>query len=208
MNVPQLRRYTDLPALLYLLRNKRLTFLDPTLWDDKNDACYIEVYRNKEKLPAVLALCFTEKNETYHHWSVFTSRENGICIVFDRDSLIASLGKEARVIHGPVKYKTLNGMRNRRPRLEDLPFLKRHAFQDESEYRFIYRCKQNNVKTKDISIPLSCISKISVNPWAPSQFFSVIRDVVKEIQGCSSIRIGKSSLINNKEWMRLCQERG
>jgi hypothetical protein len=206
MNDAQLRRYTDLPALLYLLINKKLTLLDPTSWDDKNDAYYIEVYRDKEKLATALALCFSEKNETYHHWSVFTSRENGICIVFDRDKLTASLSKRAGIIHGPVKYKTLSRMRKKSSDLKDLPFLKRYAFKDESEYRVIYTSKQRVVKTKNISIPLSCIKKISVNPWAPKQFFNVIRDIIREIDGCSSIPIVKSLLINNKEWMQLAHK--
>ena len=206
MNNMQLRRYTDLPALLYMLRNKKLTLLDPVSWDDRNDAYYIEVYKDKKNLSTTLALCFSEKTETCHHWSVFTSRENGICIVFDRDELTTSLSNKTSLIYGPVKYKTLNRMRNKSIDLEDLPFLKRYAFKDESEYRVIYTNKRRAVKTKDISIPLSCINKISVNPWAPKQFFHVIRDIIKEIDGCSNIRVGKSSLINNKEWMRLGRE--
>ena len=157
----------------------------------------------KKNLSTTLALCFTEKNETYHHWSVFTSRENGICIVFDRDELTASLNKKADIVCGPVEYKTLNKMRNKEIDLENLPFLKRYAFKDESEYRIIYTNKKIDKKIKDVPIPLSCIKKISVNPWAPKQFFYVIRDIIRGIEGCSNIRIGQSSLINNNEWKRL-----
>lgn len=38
-----LRRYTELPALFYMLKNKKVTFLSPTMtWDDKNDFHYIK----------------------------------------------------------------------------------------------------------------------------------------------------------------------
>lgn len=60
-----LRRYTDLPALIYLLSERKLTLLDPKSWDDQNDAYYLELYREKKRLSSVLALCFTQASETY-----------------------------------------------------------------------------------------------------------------------------------------------
>src|SRR6266849_2421317 len=35
-----IRRYTDLTALIYLLRRRNLTLLDPSSWDDSNDSYY------------------------------------------------------------------------------------------------------------------------------------------------------------------------
>ena len=49
-----LRRYTDLPALLHLLTEQKLTLFDPKTWDDKNDAFYISLYKEKKKLKTVL----------------------------------------------------------------------------------------------------------------------------------------------------------
>ncbi len=40
-----LRRYTDLPALIHLLRTASITFLDPSSWDDKNDAYFMNLYK-------------------------------------------------------------------------------------------------------------------------------------------------------------------
>jgi hypothetical protein len=40
MEIRFLRRYTDLTALLYLLNTKRITLLDSSSWDDKNDSRY------------------------------------------------------------------------------------------------------------------------------------------------------------------------
>jgi len=36
-----LRRYTNIPALLYLLRERKITLLDPASWDDKNDFYFL-----------------------------------------------------------------------------------------------------------------------------------------------------------------------
>jgi len=75
-----IRRYTDIPALVYLLKNKTITFLDPGTWDDKNDSYYLTVYKKKKKLSCVLVLCFSEAQDTYHHWKVFAGNKSGICI--------------------------------------------------------------------------------------------------------------------------------
>ena len=69
-SAPVLRRYTDLPALLYLLRTRSITLLDPSSWDDKNDSYYLEKYKEKKSLQTVLALCLSTAEETYHHWRV------------------------------------------------------------------------------------------------------------------------------------------
>ena len=42
-----LRRYTDLTALIYLLRNGKITLLDPETWDDSNDSHYLAVYKKR-----------------------------------------------------------------------------------------------------------------------------------------------------------------
>lgn len=64
-------RYTQLPALFYMLSAKKLTLLDPNPWDDKNDSYFLEQYKSKRDLKTVLPLCFSMAPETYHHWSVF-----------------------------------------------------------------------------------------------------------------------------------------
>ncbi|MCL1075490.1 DUF2971 domain-containing protein [Shewanella dokdonensis] len=185
-----------------MLTNKQLTLLDPATWDDRNDSYYLKLYTKRKSLECTLALCLTEKNETYHHWSVFTSRENGVCIVFDRKKLEAHLDTQKNIMHGPVKYMMLSTVRKYGVGIEDLPFMKRFAFSDESEYRIIHpSCR--DIGCKHIQIPMDIIRKVSVNPWAPDAFFKVIKDTIKNISGCEKVKVGKSSLIDNKEWRRI-----
>lgn len=61
------RRYTTLPFLLDILHEKRLPLLDPASWEDKNDSYYLELYKSGKRLKSVLAICFAEAQETYHH---------------------------------------------------------------------------------------------------------------------------------------------
>lgn len=77
-----MRRYTELPSLIYMLAYRKITLLDPSSWDDKNDSYFFSLYRDKVKLKSVLALCFTQARDTYHHWRVFapgSADVPGIC---------------------------------------------------------------------------------------------------------------------------------
>ena len=97
-----LRRYTSLAALLALLQDKKLTLLSPSLWEDRNDAFYMGEYKSKKELQTLLALCFTESDETYHHWRVFTHGSDGVCIHFKREALLAALPIGHQLVAGPV----------------------------------------------------------------------------------------------------------
>lgn len=72
MKAKILRRYTKLPILIDTLVNKRIAMLNPDYWEDRNDASYIRIFKEKKALKTVLALCFTETSETFHHWKVFS----------------------------------------------------------------------------------------------------------------------------------------
>lgn len=198
-----LRRYADLPALLYMLRRKRLSLLSPDSWDDKNDAYFVELYREKKCLPTVLALCFTEKGETYHHWRVFSSGAGGVCIKFHREALLQHLSKFKGVRFGAAQYIMMNRLRKEQLAIGDLPFLKRYAFRDESEFRVIYEGTKTRRETKDFPLPLSCVAKISISPWAPQALAVAITETIKSVPDCAELSVGRSSLIINKEWRRL-----
>jgi hypothetical protein len=78
-------KYTNIVALLDTLLDKRIFLLDPNLWEDKNDSYYISIYKQRENLKTVLAICFAEENETFHHWKVFSGNISGVCIEYKKD---------------------------------------------------------------------------------------------------------------------------
>jgi hypothetical protein len=88
-----LRRYLDLPALIYSLTNRKLSLLSPDRWDDSNDSHYMTLYRERKGLASVLAACFSQADETYHHWRVFANGASGVCIRFDRVALLNAVKK-------------------------------------------------------------------------------------------------------------------
>ncbi len=206
MTSKYLRRYTDLPALIYLLTERRLTLLDPQSWDDSNDSHYLGLYREKKDLKSVLAACFTQADETYHHWRVFAPGSGGVCIKFIRSTLIKVMKRQPDLRMGPVTYLTLADLRGESVRLRDLPFLKRYAFEHENEFRIIYESRAKRLSKLDIGIPLSSIDRITLSPWIHPDLSNHVKTTVRSIHGCSDLSIARSTLISNDEWKRLGED--
>ncbi len=195
-------RYTSLPILFDILKNKQITLLDPDLWEDRNDTNYIKQYSKQKKLESVLALCFTTKNETFHHWKVFAGNSSGIFITFNKDKLLTSFNNPA-IQYGPVLYKKIDDLEKKYPLLDKLPFIKRWPCRDEAEFRVIYH--NTNKQTKNISFPikLKCIESIILSPWLPKPVAKTVIKIIKQMPGCSSIKLYRTGLIENIRWVNI-----
>lgn len=200
-----LRRYTDLPALVGILKEKKITLLDPRSWDDSNDSYYLKLYQEKKGLQSVLALCFTRASETYHHWRVFASGPSGVCISFRHDKLLDAVKGVPGLNAKAVRYLKLDQIRDRDLAIRDLPFLKRYAFGNEKEFRMIYESSAEGVPSLDIDIPLACIDRVTLSPWLHPKLSDHVKDVLRSVGGCSAIRFVRSTLIGNEEWKELGQ---
>ncbi len=184
-----LRRYTDLPALVYLLTEKKITLLDPRTWDDLNDSYYITLYREKKKLQSVLALCFTKTDETYHHWRVFGNGPSGVCITFNTRALKAAVTSLNGLRADRVRYRTLRGLRGETLETRELPFLKRYAFKPDREYRLLYESTKDSLTRLDIAIPLSCIERVALSPWLSVELTPCVKERLRSIPGCATLKI-------------------
>lgn len=196
-----LRRYTDLPALLTILKNCEITLLPPSSWDDRNDRHMMEAYIRAKKLKTLLALCFSEARETYHHWKVFAPGNSGVSIEFGSDMLLASLPPFG-FTHSEINYKTISELKSSKLEVTDLPFTKRAAFSDEKEYRIIFSSRKESLEFKSIPIGIDVIDRITINPWLPPPLFTAIKQVILSIPGCSNLNVNHSKLIESPSWKR------
>jgi hypothetical protein len=198
-----LRRYTSLASLLALLQDRKLTLLSPAFWEDRNDAFYMSQYKTRKNLKTLLALCFSESDETYHHWRVFTHGADGVCIHFKREDLLKSLpGLGA----GKITYRKITDLPRFKPRLEQLPFLKRQPFGDECEFRLIYEDPVQEMETKAFSIPLRVIARVTLNPWLPRPLSSAVKSAIKSTPGCSALKVYQTTLLENETWKKAALE--
>lgn len=180
----KLFRHTDLPSLLYLLKNKTITLLDPSSWDDANDSRFLAIYKERKSLGTVLALCFTRSTETYHHWRIFSHGVAGVRITFDRKKLLRAVRDQQGFRHGDVAYRKIEDLSNRHPKLNELPFLKRWPYEPEQEFRIIYE-GQERIKSLDVRITISCIERITLSPWLNKNVVGAVREHINSIPGAS-----------------------
>jgi hypothetical protein len=173
--------------------------LSPRTWDDKNDAYYLEVYRRRQQLGSVLALCFAESPETYHHWHVFAGR-SGVCLEFEKDLLVPSVCETPGIKCGSVDYPEIKTLRRAHPATSELPFVKRYPFHDEREFRIILEDATPMVEAKDVPFNPRALIKITINPWMPRPVFESVRAHLLAIDGWSHLAISRTTLVDNDEW--------
>ena len=196
------RRYTELPSLIHMLTHRQLTLLDPRSWDDRNDSYFLSLYRERKKLKSLLALCFTQDGETYHHWRVFASGSAGVSVTFNGTALRAMIRSTPSVQIRPVKYMTLASLRDHRLKTGSLPFLKRFAFKPEREIRILWESTSEERTSLPIPFDLSAISRITLSPWLHPSLSTEVKELLRAIAGGHRIPIYRSTLISNAEWMK------
>jgi hypothetical protein len=176
--------------------------LSPASWDDKNDAFFMMQYKQRSGVKSALALCFSEADETYHHWRVFTHGSDGVCIRFQRDKLVKAFAKNTGIKTGLVEYKRIDALEASPPNDLDLPFRKRLPYKDEMEFRIVYIDRKEEVETKGFQISLDCIERITLSPWMPKSLAEAVESTINSIPGCEKINVYRSSLLENERWKR------
>jgi len=199
---PILNRYTSLPIAFDVLVQRRLTLLSPETWEDRNDAYYLERYREEKKLKTLVAMCFSARGETFHHWKVFSSGSSGVCIEFDKSRLLKAFPISSGFCYKDIQYRFVETVNKQRPEVDMWPFLKRKAFKDEGEFRIIYEDTAVHEHTKSVKIDLGTINKVTLSPWLPDAVAESIQTLIKTIKGCERLSVNRSTLIDNSGWKK------
>lgn len=197
-----LYRYTDLPSLIHILKNQQLTLLDPATWDDKNDSNFVTLYKEKCNLKSVLALCFTRSSETYHHWRIFAPSSSGVRVTFNGNYLRQSIVKIGGMQLTDVEYVKIEDVRRTELSRSKLPFLKRHPYRQESEVRLLWESGVDERHSFILPIDLRAITQITLSPWLHPSLTDSVRALLKGIAGCGSLKVHRTTLISNDEWLK------
>lgn len=201
LKLPKLNRYTTLPIALDMLTKKRMTLLSPETWEDWNDAYYLERYRQESKFRSVLAICFSMASETFHHWRIFSHGVSGVCIEFNKAMLLQSVNGIKGFRNSEVTYNYIPILSGRNPPdIERWPFMKRHPFKAEEEFRIIYESRTESIRFKHVDLDLSAIKTITLSPWIPESVGESVVSLIKSIDGCEHLNVNRSSLLDNAAW--------
>lgn len=197
----RLHRYTSFSSLTHMLLQRQLTLLDPQGWDDRNDAYFIDAYRRKVGAKNVYALCFSEAQQKYHHWSVFASGAEGVCISFYRDKIVQAVDGRTGFEFEPVKY--IPGAKAEKfvPFSESgLKFTKNLRYSDEKEWRLIYTDHKGLKCNPAVDFDLNIVYRITISPWLPKPLVMAMKETIKMMPGCSNLDIRRSTLIDYQDW--------
>jgi hypothetical protein len=187
-------------VLLDMLVHRKIVLLNPSSWEDRNDSFYLEQYKTKRALKTVLALCFSKKRETFHHWKVFSSGTGGVCVEFDRELLLKPIRGQDGFRLSDVKYRFIKDVVSKRPPVDEWPFLKRKPFEDEGEFRIVYEDSDKEILFKAVPFELATVRRIMLSPWMPVSVAETVKSVISSIEGCEKTRIERSSLLETALW--------
>lgn len=190
-----------------MLHAKKITLLNPAYWDDKNDSFFMEEYRKYKQSKSVLALCFSQCSATYHHWKIFANGIDGVLVEFSKEPLVNMLKSQDGVVIGTVEYKTIKEVNETCYIHQDrLPFIKRHAFKDEGEFRVVYTNQKERMDFKNFDIKLCWIRRIVLSPWMPEMLLRSVKNSLQRETGSENIKIIKSTLIKSEQWRQLASK--
>jgi Protein of unknown function (DUF2971) len=202
--VTSFRRYTNLAATVHMLRTQSITLLNPATWDDKNDAYFMAEYKRLKRAKTVLALCFAERAETYHHWRVFSHGSDGVCIEFDKDKLLSTFKNDKHIRQSYVSYKMLRELSKMKAvDVDELPFLKRYPYEDECEYRVVYVDTGEAAEFADYDLTIGWIKRVTLSPWMSKALAQSVKETIKSIEGCSRLVVTRSTLVDNEAWKKV-----
>lgn len=200
-DIKRLNRFTTLPVLLDMLQRKRITLLNPKLWEDRNDSEIILAYKQKKDVRNLFAVCMSIDDETVHHWKTFSNGPSGCLIEFSPRKLFEILNNISGIKHGRVNYKTLAHVEKAKSLdIDEMPFTKRWPYRCEKEYRIIYETDEP-MDFFEIPIDLGIIRRITISQHMPQQIYNTIKDHLKTVSKNPDGKINRSTLYENQLWI-------
>jgi len=160
-----LKKYMKLENLERTLKEKQLHLGNPTVdWDDKNDSECIRIYSAKKSQGfEILGTCLTEAADRFHFWHIFGDKEKGVCLWFEKESLIKDIMTDGSLVANKVEYRRAEQLSKLKADL--LPFVKREQYRDECEFRVLRVRAAQKLPTDKFSFSANSLKRIYLNSW-------------------------------------------
>lgn len=128
-------------------------------------------------------------------WASYGQNQLGVCLVFDLESLKSNFleycrkDKDRSFVCRPVEYIDTDRISKieseiwsiKKPKLEEIAFIKPLNFSNEQEFRFMLR-DDKLTNTDPIKVPISSICAIILGSWIKykSKDYNIINDIIKD----------------------------
>jgi hypothetical protein len=191
-----LKHYTRLDRLLAILESGSLRLAGPENWEDRNDRASLAAYCRKKNAGKARVLCFTQDEETVHHWYCYANGSSGCRIEFKTRAFLEKIGSIPGLVGKKLIYV-------RRPfdflstPPDDLPFLKRFPYQCEKEFRLVWA---GTKKEEAPEVPIAgLIAGITFSPWTHEKTVNTLRELFRRQYKIS--RVVRSTILEFPEWI-------
>lgn len=196
-----LKKYSKLEYLKSTLTECQLHLGNPSEWPDKNDSECIRIYSDGIPDHDIRGTCLTDAEDRFHFWHIFGECELGVCLWFDKKSLIRDIAEDKTIVSGEVHYcrpKELSKLKH-----ELIPFAKREQYRDESEFRILRMTGDGAERADKFSFSASSLKRIYINPWlAPKDVNKWKGEISGWLKGnLEHVCIKQNRSLRNKEWI-------
>jgi hypothetical protein len=123
--------------------------------------------------------------------------------MFEKADLLKAFLKDENIEYGMVEYRLMKDLRVSPPAVGRLPYIKRKHYEDEGEFRILYRSKDEEMPVKIFSMDLGSVRRITLSPWIPSSVRRTMVDLIHGIPGCSTIKVIKTGVIEWEPWKKI-----
>jgi hypothetical protein len=83
--------------------------------------------------------------------------------------------------------------------------LKRYAFIDEAEFRLFVATNNPSSESLRFHVPASAVNRVLLSPWIPDVVAEQVKATLNAIVRCKTLKVKRSSLVNNEDWKRLAE---
>ena len=199
-------RYMQFEHLLDLLSNYRLPLINPSYWEDKNDALSTKLSCKKDEIIGICCFTISGANSIYR-WSKMAKNNLCVRVEFDRQLIENSLPDKIKLYE--VQYKSKDDLDNGcLQSISDCAFLKSTPYVQEKEIRLVMRCTKDEKTNKKIvgyleKLPTNTIKNIRFSPFLDREFFPLIRKYLqRQLDDCKweNVTISCSKILNMIKW--------
>jgi hypothetical protein len=197
--------YTGVEYMFKTVQNNTLYLTNPSKWPDRNDAKQLEAYRKEHGCSAVRVLCLSKNRDSLFHWNAIKEKPENRCFIqFYRPELLASLKNHKDIQFKKVQYQKIveaqREVKSKPLSIEKLPFLKRHPYRVESEWRIVWLGNSQD-KLKEIEISPKAISGVTISQDMKDSDFDSCKTQLIDC-GLKSKQIHHSTLNGNENFLK------
>lgn len=201
-----LKKYTKLEYLQLILKTRHLHLGNPKCWPDKNDSKLIQLYSAASGAFAMRATCLTAAADRFHFWAIFGECEKGVCLWFDKMSLLGDIGNDQSLVAEKAQYRSPDGLRKLERRL--VPFAKREQYKDECEFRILRVKPAQHVAADKFEFSASSLKRIYLNPWLSRDAVEQEKAKISKLLGSDfrHVKVFQNRTLRQKSWIEAAKD--